>query len=87
MEISVHHFEHAHWLQVYIFKYKPIVQDVNTKYKPTHPIKIYKILIYIIIYIFIYTCTIANKYIKVTDRCYIHDIPPTTGGYETTGLI
>ena len=44
--------------------------------------------------IYIYTCIsyiymyiIANRHIKVTDRCYIGDIHPTTGGYETTGLI
>ena len=40
---------------------------------------------YIYIYISIYT--IANSHIKVTDRCYICDIHPTTGGYETMGLI
>ena len=35
----------------------------------------------------IYIYTIANSHIKVTDRRYIPDIHPTTGGYETTGLI
>ena len=37
----------------------------------------------------LYIYTIANSHIKVTDRCYIRDIHPTTGGreYETTGLI
>ena len=38
-------------------------------------------------YIYLYIYTIANSHIKVTDRCYIRDIHPTTGGYETTGLI
>ena len=28
--------------------------------------------------------TIANSLFKVTDRCYIRDIHPTTGGYQTT---
>ena len=42
---------------------------------------------YIYIYIYIYIYTIANSHIKGTDRCYICDIHPTTGGYETTGLI
>ena len=34
---------------------------------------------------YIYTYTIVNRYIKVTDRCYIRDIHPIAGGYETTG--
>ena len=31
--------------------------------------------------------TIANRYIKVTDKCYICDIHPNTSQCETTGLI
>ena len=38
-------------------------------------------------YIHIHVYTIANSHIKVTERCLIRDIHPTTGGYETTGLI
>ena len=39
--------------------------------------------IHIYIYIYIYIYTIANSHIKVTNRCYIHDIHPTTGGHWT----
>ena len=60
--------------------YKRLLNDITT-------IRYIYIYIYICIYIYIYIYTKANSHIKVTDRCYIRDIHPTTGGYETTGLI
>ena len=46
------------------------------------PCRLFDVSVNYGIYIYIYT--IAISHIKVTNRCYICDIHPTTGGYETT---